>query len=96
MYARRTDTTQADIVTALRAAGWLVWIIEEPCDLLCYRGGIWRTLECKTANRKNGGYRPRKDQKEQSDFCALTGTARATSPEAAIAALETKAWEVWP
>jgi hypothetical protein len=86
-YARKVDTTQADIVNGLRACGWLVWIIEWPCDLLCYRAGVWKTLECKTANRKGGRYKPRKDQMDQNDFCEMTNTPRATSPAAAIAAL---------
>jgi hypothetical protein len=88
-YARRVDTTQTEIVDALRKAGWLVWMIEEPCDLLCYHveRGIWRTLECKTANRKDGTYRPRKDQAQQNIFCCITRTPRVTSAEAALEAL---------
>jgi hypothetical protein len=87
-YARKVDTTQAGIIAALRAAGWLVYPIGEPCDLLCYRAGIWRTLECKTPKNKRGDPREDKRQARQAEFLAMTNTPRATSPEAAIAALD--------
>ena len=32
--AARKDANQGEIVTALRDAGYLVWILDEPCDLL--------------------------------------------------------------
>lgn len=86
-YARKVDTTQAEIVNALRACGWQVWIIGEPCDLLCYRAGQWKTLECKTPRNKRGDPRHDKRQQKQAEFLAATGTPRATSPAAAIAAL---------
>ncbi len=87
-YARKVDTTQADIVAALRACGWMVWVIGEPCDLLCFKAGVWRALETKTPNRANGRYAPRKDQERQNSFIALTNTPRATTPEMALAALQ--------
>jgi hypothetical protein len=86
-YARKVDTTQGEIVNALRAVGWQVWIIEEPCDLLCYRAGVWRTLECKTPRNKAGDPRLDKRQKAQNEFCEATNTPRVTSPAQAIAAL---------
>ena len=89
-FARKADATQSAIVAAIRAAGWECWYIGEPADLLCYHHGkgIWRVLEAKTPNRKNGRYHPRKDQAEQNDFCARTNTPRVTSPEAALEALQ--------
>lgn len=86
-YARKVDTTQAEIVEALRKAGWMVWIIEEPCDLLCYRNGVWKTVECKTPANKRGDPRLDKRQKAQNVFCTVTGTPRVTSAEAALRAL---------
>ncbi len=86
-YARKVDTTQADIVAALRKAGWLVWIISEPCDLLCFRAGQFRTLECKTPRNKAGDPRRDKRQKAQDEFIALTGTPRVTSAEQALKAM---------
>jgi hypothetical protein len=49
--ARRTDSTQSDIVEGLRAAGYLVEVIEYPFDLLVQdpnTGGTW-LVECKSA-----------------------------------------------
>jgi hypothetical protein len=88
-YARKVDKTQAEIAEAVRKAGWLVWCIEEPCDLLCYHvdRDIWRTLECKTPNRKDGTYRQRADQAQQNIFCTITRTPRVTSAETALEAL---------
>lgn len=87
-YARKVDTTQAEIVAALRKAGWLVWIIEEPCDLLCFKAGVWRTLECKSPRNKRGDPKRDKRQAKQDEFIELTGTALVTSAEGALAALE--------
>lgn len=87
--ARKVDTTQWEIVNALRAVGWLVWFIGEPCDLLCYRAGIWRTLECKTPRNKSGDPRRDKRQGKQREFLELTSTPIATSGAQAIAALST-------
>lgn len=88
MRARKVDMTQAAIVSALRKAGWQVWVIEEPCDLLCFRAGVWKTLECKSPANKRGDPRVDKRQVKQNEFLAMTKTPRATSPESAIAALE--------
>lgn len=87
-YARKVDTTQASIVQALRDAGWSVWIIEEPCDLLCWKAGSgFHTLECKTPRNKRGDPRIDKRQVTQNEFLELTGTPRVTSVEAALAAV---------
>lgn len=83
-YARKVDTTQAAIIAALRACGWLVWVIEEPCDLLCYRAGVFRTLECKTARNKRGDPRHDKRQVKQNEFIALTNTPLVTTAEQAV------------
>jgi hypothetical protein len=87
-YARKIDSTQPDIVAALRAAGFMVWLIGTPCDALTWRADKgFQCVEIKTANRKGGKYKPRKDQKAQNDFCELTGTPRVCSPSDAVAAL---------
>jgi hypothetical protein len=88
-YARKVDLTQSDIVDAIRKAGWLVWIIQEPVDLLCWKQGYgWRLLEAKTPNRADGSYKPRADQEAQNLFCEMTETPRVVSAEQALAALE--------
>jgi hypothetical protein len=87
-YAARTDTTQAAIVEAIRAAGWHVWLIREPCDLLCWHpSDVWQPLECKTPTAA-GTLRIRKDQLLQNIFCDLTFTPRVTTPEQAIEFLQ--------
>lgn len=53
--AARVDANQADIVSALRAAGCKVWIIGLPVDLLVGKAGVTVLVECKTAK---GGYTP--------------------------------------
>jgi hypothetical protein len=86
-WARKTDTTQEAIVAAIRACGWHVWIIEEPCDLLCFKAGTFKTLECKTPRNRRGDPRMDKRQRAQAAFCALTNTPYVTTPEAALEAL---------
>ena len=61
-HAARTDSTQAAIVSAMRAMGAVVWVIGLPLDLLVgYRG---RTLlvECKSMvgkqTKRPAGYTP--------------------------------------
>lgn len=87
-FAKRTDTTQAAIVEALRQFGYSVYVIGWPCDLLVHRSDIgFRTLEVKTPNRKDGSYRPRKDQATQSAFIEMTRTPIVTTPQQALDAL---------
>jgi hypothetical protein len=86
-YARRKDASQAAIVEAIRKAGWLCFVLHEPCDLLCWKAGKgWRTLECKTP-QKNGKQRKRKDQPTQEEFLRLTGTRVVLDPFEALLAL---------
>lgn len=87
-YARRKDKSQDAIVAAVRNAGWRVWIIGWPCDLLCFKKGRGlRTLECKTGQGKSGRARVRSDQEAQNAFCELTETPRVTTPYEALLAL---------
>jgi hypothetical protein len=86
-YALRKDESQAAIVKAIRAAGWLCFVLHEPCDLLCWKlGKGWRVLECKTPT-KTGKQRKRKDQRLQTQFLELTGTPVVLTPFEALLAL---------
>jgi hypothetical protein len=90
-YARKIDLTQSAIVDAVRKAGWLVFLIHEPCDALCWKQGYgWKTLEFKTPNRADGSYKPRADQEAQNLFCEMTDTPRVVNAEQALAVLEGK------
>lgn len=88
-YARKVDTTQSAIVETLRMAGWMVWIIEEPCDLLLFHPATqtWRTLECKSPKNKKGDPKLDKRQVKQNEFIELTGTPRVTSSKEALVAI---------
>lgn len=75
MRARKVDATQAEVVSGLRKAGVKVWVIEEPCDLLCrywsnvQRRFVWQPLECKPlTGKKAPKARIRKDQPSQTTF----------------------------
>jgi hypothetical protein len=92
-YARRSDTTQSLIVEALRTAGWSVWVVGRPVDLLCWKAGVFRLLEIKTAyGKKKPKARIDKRQDEQNEFIALTGTPVVCTPAAALLALGEKLW----
>lgn len=74
-YARKVDSTQGEIVSALRSIGCTVWIIGEPCDLLTYYRKRWLPLEVKPAPEpgvrvKTRAIRHRNDQERQSSFVA--------------------------
>jgi hypothetical protein len=90
-YAKRTDTTQAGIIYDLQSAGWKVWVIGWPCDLLCWKSGRgFHLLECKTPQGKQGKAKVRKDQAEQNAFVELTGVARVTNGQEALLAVGEK------
>lgn len=46
-YAAKPDGNQTEIVEALRAAGYVVWIIGWPVDLLVGTGKAWLPMEVK-------------------------------------------------
>jgi len=79
-HAARVDANQAQIVSALRAAGAYVWIIGLPVDLLVgYKNHTW-LMECKDGSKK-------RLTALQEDFFAnwIGGTlCRVDGPEAAL------------
>lgn len=51
-YARRVDTTQKEIVAALRGVGALVWIVGGAVDLVCqFRGKIF-LIDAKAGQKR--------------------------------------------
>lgn len=38
-YAAKADRTQAPILAAVRAAGWECYLLRNPVDLVCIKGG---------------------------------------------------------
>lgn len=83
----RIDDTQKAIVAVLEATGWQVFT-RLPCDLLLYRGGVWKTLECKTAKNKSNDPKLDKRQKKQAEFLAATNTPIAVTPQQALEAVK--------
>lgn len=80
--AARTDSTQKDIVAALRATGAFVWVLRRPVDLLVYYRG-WHVLEAKG----EGWKKPRKDQEAQTAFCKTFGVPIVRTADEALAAV---------
>ena len=84
----KTDTVQASIVQGLESVGVRVWVIKQPCDLLCWVRGVWQPLEVKTPyGKKAPKARKRSDQEKQNAFLAETNTPVVTSLEDALTAL---------
>ena len=79
-YAARVDANQAQIVSALRAAGAYVWIIGLPVDLLVGYKGHTFLVEVKDGPRK------RLTALQQDFFNNWSGStlARVNGPEAAL------------
>lgn len=46
-YAKKRDANEADLVTALEAAGAVVYKLDRPVDLLVGWNGRWTLLEVK-------------------------------------------------
>ena len=79
-YAARVDANQAQIVSALRAAGAYVWIIGLPVDLLVGYKGHTFLVEIKDGPKK------RLTALQQDFFNNWSGStlARIDGPEAAL------------
>ena len=83
-YAARVDANQAQVVSALRAAGAYVWVIGLPVDLLVGYNGQTYLVEIKDGPKK-------RLTKLQEDFFASwcgNGLHRIESPEAALRMIE--------
>lgn len=90
----KRDDSQPGIVEALEKARVKVWIIGQPCDLLCYYWSkevgrfLWQTLECKTpygVKDPKAVVDPR--QVKQIKFLQDTGTPIVLTPDQALRAL---------
>ena len=83
-HAARIDANQAQIVSALRAAGAYVWIISLPVDLLVGYKGHTFLVEIKTDAKK------RLTALQDDFFNNWSGStlARIDSPEAALRMIE--------
>ncbi|MBI2725412.1 MAG: hypothetical protein HYX42_04095 [Polaromonas sp.] len=57
-YALRVDANQAQIVSALQAAGATVEVIGKPVDLLIGISGRWMMMECKDGQKPKSAQKP--------------------------------------
>jgi hypothetical protein len=90
--AKKVDSSQAEIVAALRSAGVHVEIIGRPVDLLTYYRGRWLPLETKPAAEpgirvKTRAVRRRNDQERQEAFCHTFGVPIVRTAQEALAAV---------
>lgn len=90
-FAKKRDTGEPAVIDALEAAGWQVWQLDTPCDLLCWKAllgpGTFKTLEVKTGYGKSSKPRVRKEQHVQTSFLTTTGTPIVRTPIEALRAL---------
>lgn len=90
-HAKKRDTSEGPIIDALEIAGFHVWQLDRPCDLLLWRPdmgpGNFRALEVKTPSGRRGKARKRNDQEEQTAFVETTGTPIVTTPMEALRAM---------
>jgi len=90
-FAKKRDASEGPIIDALEIAGFHVWQLDRPCDLLVWRpdmgAGHFRSLEVKTPYGKSAKARKRNDQEEQTAFVETTGTPVVTTPMEALRAL---------
>lgn len=91
-WAARVDTTQKEIVAALRAAGYQVELIRKPVDLAVRHPrwplNRWMFAEAKTLEgTKTKRVYARAKSKKQTDFCINQGIPLWTSAEQALKAV---------
>lgn len=46
-WAARADSNRSEIAAVFREAGWVVYDLRRPVDLLCGKGGVTLLVECK-------------------------------------------------
>jgi len=85
--AARNDDNQASIVAGLRAAGYVVWIIRWPVDLLVDTGHGWLPMEVKDG-AKSKSRRALTDDEARFFRTAMSPTSLVTNLESALRACE--------
>ena len=80
--AARVDSTQAEIVQALRDAGAYVWIIGLPLDLLVGYAGRTALVECKSITGKREPKPARHTDLQRAFMAAWIGGTVATITDA--------------
>lgn len=93
-YAKRRDKAEGPIIEALERAGFDVWVLDKPCDIMCRKptdppGRFW-ALEIKTGRKKSGDHinASHKPQREvQELFLSQSMTPVVCTPMEALTAV---------
>ena len=72
-HAKRKDANQDRIVFALRAAGAVVHILDQPADLLVGYGGHWHLMEVKDSEKPPSARKLTPYQQSFHDLCRSMG-----------------------
>ncbi len=86
-YAGRVDANQAQIVSALRAAGASVLVIGLPVDLLCGFNGVTMLIEVKNPDSRYGKKGANENQTVFMQTWRGGAVALVDGPEAALRAI---------
>lgn len=90
-WATKRDAAEPPIIDALERAGFEVWPVDEPCDLLCrkrdWAPGLFQALEVKTGRGKKQIVAKDKRQQAQQTFIQTTGTPIVRTPLEALKAI---------
>ncbi len=86
-YAMRRDENEPEIIAALESIECTVYQMDQPCDLLCGRGGKNILIEVKNPNKPKADRKKTKAQKRF--FASWNGQVDvAETPEQAIAIVQ--------
>jgi hypothetical protein len=90
-YAKQRDLSEPDIIEALEEAGFDVYPLDYPVDLLVRKDdwapGIFKMLEVKTIHEGRRKELTDKRQESQRNFIASTGTPIVRTPLEALKAV---------
>ena len=84
--AARNDDNQTKIVSALREAGFVVWIIRWPVDLLVRCNKAWLPMEVKDGDKPPSARELTPDQAQFVSSAGLAPVAVVTDIESALRA----------
>ena len=90
-WAAKRDLAEGPIIDALERAGFEVWPLDEPCDLICRKPswppGQFQAIEVKTGRGKSLAIKPDKRQERQIAFLQGTRTPICRTPMEALRAV---------
>lgn len=75
-YAKSRDENEPPIVDAMRAVGAVVFLIDEPADLLVYWRRRWHVLEVKLPFGPRGGDHSKLEPNQRAAMLACPGAIK--------------------